>query len=409
MADSQNTEVAATATPETVVDLEAGAQGDANIEEVEDIDMKEDKESAASLDLKKQVLQNPKVLAALQDRLDSLVGQRSGYIDLLPAAVKRRIKALKNYQVKQVQLEAKFYEEVHQLECKYAKLYEECYEKRKNVVTGEVEPTDSDCEWESSEDEDDEEEAGGDGKEVKALAQEVKNKVTLVDNENTKGIPEFWLTIFKNVDILAAMIQDHDEPILKHLEDIRVIFHEGAEMGFTLEFHFTPNEFFNNRVLTKKYEMKSEPDEADPFSFEGPEIVGAKGCKIDWKKGKDVTVKIIKKKQKHKGRGTTRQVTKTITNDSFFNFFKPPEVPEDEAEMDEETELLLSSDFEIGHMIRERIVPRAVLYFTGEAIEDDEYEEEGEEEEGEGEDEEDEENDPDYEPSKEKPPECKSQ
>lgn len=32
---------------------------------------------------------------------------------------------------------------------------------------------------------------------------------------------------------------------------------------------------------------------------------------------------------------------------------------------------MLAADFEIGHFIRERIVPRAVLYFTGEAIEDD--------------------------------------
>jgi hypothetical protein len=41
-------------------------------------------------------------------------------------------------------------------------------------------------------------------------------------------------------------------------------------------------------------------------------------------------------------------------------------VPEDpEAEMEEETHALLTSDFEIGHYIRERIVPRAVLYFTG--------------------------------------------
>lgn len=51
----------------------------------------------------------------------------------------------------------------------------------------------------------------------------------------------------------------------------------------------------------------------------------------------------------------------TILNNSLISFAK-----------DEETEQLLSSDFEIGHMIRERIVPRAVLYFTGEAIEDDE-------------------------------------
>ena len=47
-------------------------------------------------------------------------------------------------------------------------------------------------------------------------------------------------------------------------------------------------------------------------------------CVIDWKKGKNVTVKKIRKKQKHSGRGTTRTVTKTVQNDSFFNFFSPP-------------------------------------------------------------------------------------
>lgn len=48
-------------------------------------------------------------------------------------------------------------------------------------------------------------------------------------------------------------------------------------------------------------------------------------CTIDWSKGKNVTLKTIKKKQKHKGRGTVRTVTKTVPNDSFFNFFSPPE------------------------------------------------------------------------------------
>lgn len=42
-------------------------------------------------------------------------------------------------------------------------------------------------------------------------------------------------------------------------------------------------------------------------------------------------------------------------------------VPEDmDADVDEDTQALLTSDFEIGHYIRERIVPRAVLYYTGE-------------------------------------------
>ena len=31
--------------------------------------------------------------------------------------------------------------------------------------------------------------------------------------------------------------------------------------GFTLEFHFSPNEYFTDKVLTKSYEMRSEIDE----------------------------------------------------------------------------------------------------------------------------------------------------
>ncbi|XP_048449220.1 nucleosome assembly protein 1-like 4 [Rhincodon typus] len=55
--------------------------------------------------------------------------------------------------------------------------------------------------------------------------------------------------------------------------------------------------------------------------------------------------------------------------------------------MDEEFNL--ATDFEIGHFFRERIVPRAVLYFTGEAIDDDEDYEVEEGEEGEEEDDDD--------------------
>lgn len=112
--------------------------------------------------------------------------------------------------------------------------------------------------------------------------------------------------------------------------------------------------------------MKCKPDEEDPFGFEGPEIFKCKGCTINWKSGKNVTVKTVKKKQKHKSKGNVRTVTKTVKNDSFFNFFDPPAIPDDpEAEVDGETQELLTADFELGHFIRERIVPRAVLYFTG--------------------------------------------
>ena len=49
-------------------------------------------------------------------------------------------------------------------------------------------------------------------------------------DENTKGIPDFWLTTFKNVDMLADMVQDHDEPILQHLHDIKVKLSPGTDM-----------------------------------------------------------------------------------------------------------------------------------------------------------------------------------
>ncbi|KAI4894591.1 hypothetical protein NFI96_018814, partial [Prochilodus magdalenae] len=297
--------------------------------------------------------------------------ERLPTISTLPKAVKRRVYALKRLQVQSAHIEAKFYEEVHELERKYAGLYQPIFEKRREVVSGAVEPTDEECEWHS---EGEEEELADDLKTKAALEEK---KAESAPAEDLKGIPEFWLTIFKHVDMLGEMLQEHDEPILKHLQDIKVKFSEPGEpmvcTSFTLEFHFEPNSYFSNTVLTKIYKMKSEPDSADPFSFEGPEIVDCEGCKIDWHKGKDVTVKIIKKKQKHKGRGTVRTITKEVPQDSFFNFFSPVKSKTSSPDgMDEDLDFTLATDFEIGHFFRERIIPRAVLYFTGEALEDDE-------------------------------------
>merc|ERR1711990_324411 len=167
-------------------------------------------------------------------------------------------------------------------------------------------------------------------------------------DENAKGVPEFWLQIFRQVDTLSEMLQEHDEPILRHLEDIKVKYSDpGKPMSFELEFLFSENEFFTNRLLSKVYMMRAEPDETDPLSFEGPEIIKCVGCKIDWKKGKDVTVKVIKKRQKHKSKGSVRTIEKKVKADSFFNFFDPPVVPTPEEggeEVDEEREALEDED-----------------------------------------------------------------
>jgi len=379
----------------------------------ESIDEDDDEEAKDEKSVASQLLKNPAVMAALQGKLDSMVGSPSGYIESLPAVVKRRLKALKKIQLEATKIEAKFYEEIHLLECKYHNLYSPLYEKRTAITKGSYEPTDPECEWPSDEEEEDEDLS----EEMKAKAKlhndEKKKKAESAADKDTKGVPEFWLTIIKNVDMLQEMVQEHDEPALKSLEDITVAFTENP-MGFTLTFHFGANEYFSNTVLTKEYSMKCEPSEDDPFAFEGPEIYKCKGCPINWKPGKNLTVKTVKKKQKHKSKGSVRTVTKTVKNDSFFNFFDPPAIPDDEADMDPDVQELLTSDFEIGHYIRERVIPRAVLFFTGEALEDDDFDEEDEDgEEEEGEDEEDEE-DPDFDPAKaaakgDKPQECKQQ
>ncbi|NXF44775.1 NP1L1 protein, partial [Oceanites oceanicus] len=358
-----------------------------DVEEVEEEETGEDANSKAR-QLTVQMMQNPQILAALQERLDGLVGTSTGYIESLPKVVKRRVNALKNLQVQCAQIEAKFYEEVHELERKYAALYQPLFDKRSEIINAIYEPTEEECEWKA----DVEEEISEEMKEKAKLEEEKKDE----EKEDPKGIPEFWLTVFKNVDLLSDMVQEHDEPILKHLKDIKVKFSEvGQPMvpvtrGMVLSLFCLV--FFSFPFLSS--------------------------CQIDWKKGKNVTLKTIKKKQKHKGRGTVRTVTKTVSNDSFFNFFSPPEGKLNISLSaltlnDDDAEAILAADFEIGHFLRERIVPRSVLYFTGEAIEDDDddYDEEGEEaDDEEGEEEADEENDPDFDPKKDQnPAECKQQ
>merc|ERR1712241_1610284 len=387
-----------------MADPEKAMEVENDHEDVEDeeIDGQNAKSSMAA-----ELLKNPAMFAALQGKLNSMVGVNSGYISSLPAPVKRRLKALKKIQLESTKIEAKFYEEVHKLECKYHEMYLPLYEKRSKITKGEHEPNDDECNW-PSDDEEDDEELAGDMKD-KAKLEDEKSKKEATEKD-AKGVPDFWLTIFKNVDMLQEMVQEADEPVLSKLTDITVTFSE-SPMGFTLHFFFAPNDYFSNNVLTKEYEMKCEPSEDDPFSFEGPEIFKCKGCTINWKEpGKNLTVKTVKKKQKHKSKGNVRTITKQVKNDSFFNFFDPPPLPDDpEAEVDAETQELLTADFEIGHYIRERIIPRAVLFFTGEALEEDDYDEE-EEEGSEGSEGEEEGEEEEFDPSKVKTPqECKQQ
>ena len=54
-----------------------------------------------------------------QSKLDGIAGLNSDYIRSLPAEVKKRVKALKVLQKKQMETEVGFHKEYHQLELKY--------------------------------------------------------------------------------------------------------------------------------------------------------------------------------------------------------------------------------------------------------------------------------------------------
>jgi len=311
---------------------------------------------------KAKLLQDPLALAALQ--AEHHRESQTFWLSLQPD-VRRRVLALKMIQTKSINIEAEFYRKVHDMECEFAKRFKDLFDRRSQIVNGEYEPTDEECDFKTG---------------IEELPIELKEKLSVANGpdaaKDAKGIPEFWLTLFKNTDIIAEMIQEHDEPILKYLVNVESKI-SSDPMSFTLLFHFSPNEYFTNSVLTKDYFMKCQPDDDDPFEFDGPEIISCKGCKIDWKGEKNVTIKKIKKKQKHKSKGATRFVTKEVKTDSFFNFFDPPK--DDGEEMDDENKELLNADFEIGQILRDRIIPRAVLYYTGEAHdEDDEFDEDEE-------------------------------
>ncbi|KAL7275147.1 histone chaperone [Rhizina undulata] len=296
---------------------------------------------------------NPQLVSMIQGKLGSLVGRSSGYIESLPVPVRRRITGLKGVQKEHSKLEAEFQEEVLQLEKKYLAKFTPLYEKRSKIVNGVTEPTEAEVEAgkeEDDEEEDKEEDNAGEKKEA---------------DEAIKGVPEFWLTAMKNNFSLAETITDKDEAALKHLTDIRMTYLERP--GFKLIFQFSNNEFFTNKEITKTYYYQEESGYGGDFIYDH-----AEGDKINWKEGKDLTVRVESKKQRNKNTKQTRVVKRTVPTESFFNFFTPPKAPtgedDDEDDASPDIEERLELDYQLGEDIKEKLIPRAIDWYTGEAL-----------------------------------------
>lgn len=237
-----------------------------------------DRAAAASI-----FAQNPKLVSMIQGKLGSLVGRSSGYIESLPAPVRRRVAGLKGVQKEHSKLEVKFQEEVLELEKKYFAKFSPLYEKRAKIINGIAEPTDDEVKEGETADAEDEDS-------VKAESPDEANAIT-----NVVGIPEFWLSAMKNQVSLAELITDRDEAALKLLTDIRMEYLE--KPGFRLIFEFTDNEFFTNKTITKTYYYQEESGYGGDFIYDH-----AEGDKINWRPDKDLTVRVESKKQRNKSK-----------------------------------------------------------------------------------------------------------
>lgn len=88
-----------------------------------------------------------------------------------------------------------------------------------------------------------------------------------------------------------------------------------------------------------------------------------------------------------------------MPTESFFNFFFPPQPPADDDDtVATDIEERLELDYQLGEDIKEKLIPRAIDWFTGEALqfeelgddmEPDEFDDDDEDDEDEDEDDED--------------------
>eukprot|EP00644_Phytophthora_capsici_P015016 jgi/Phyca11/511132/fgenesh2_kg.PHYCAscaffold_76_\ len=242
----------------------------------------------------------------------------------LPKNVLLRLDALRKLQEAQAEVEEEFEKERKALELKYEKLYQPFYHQRAEIVSG--------------------------AKEVEAVTAAAAEPQEGVDaEENVKGVPGFWLRAFMNHSVLADLIQERDLPAFEFLTDVH------------------SNPFFTNKTLTKEYDI------GDASELGEAVLRNVTGTVIEWKEGQNLCEVTKKVKQRAKGgKGETRVVSRTEPCESFFQFFTPVEMPSEED--DEDSEMImrqLSGDFEIGFTIHETIIPQALLWFTGEAVEDD--------------------------------------
>jgi len=221
-------------------------------------------------------------------------GEEAAYF---PEAVQVRIEKLKELNEDRNKILDQYIVERAALELKFSNLCSPLYNKRREIIAGlHDEAIASETPEKDEEDE----------KEEKTV------------EEVPKGVPDFWVTAMSNIEPIAELITESDFECLSSLEDIKCKDFEDGK-GFILEFHFKDNDFFTDKILTKKYDIPNL------FLDDEPILKKVEGCSINWKSGKCLTHTEVTKKQRSKSgkkAGQVRTITTREETQSFFHFFR---------------------------------------------------------------------------------------
>ena len=287
-------------------------------------------------------------------------------MQILPPQVVRRVERLRDINTEREAIVAEYQKERAALERRFAARYAPLYGARADVIAGKMDgEIDAEAEAEA-EGGDGDGDGDGDGNGGSGVE---RGTAGPEGGEEIVGIPQFWVCAMGHMQAVAELVTETDVDCLESLTDVRCTDDEDGE-GFTLEFHFAPNDYFSNKVLTKKYTIPNLLLDDEPI------LKDVDGCDIDWKAGMCLTHREVKKKQRAKAgknAGKIRTVVRKERQDSFFHFFIPPKIPSMD-QMDEEeadaVEQAFDMDYDVAQAFRSHIVPKAALWFTGEALDE---------------------------------------
>lgn len=186
-------------------------------------------------------------------------------------------------------------------------------------------------------------------------------------NEIIQRIPSFWVTAIVNHPQISGILEEEEEECLQFMQKLEVEEFEDIKSGYRIHFHFEENPYFENKVLTKEFNLGSSGE--TPVSM---------STTIKWKPERDLTKMLPKKAMANRRK-------RGLEYRTFFDWFTDNNDP-------------INDD--IAELIKDDLWPNPLQYYLVPDIEvepeaeedgaDDDFGDEGEEEEDEIEEEEEE-------------------